>query len=88
MTPPNTCGADRTLIAGSSTWAPRDLFGARIRHGVGIARSGMRRPWSSLRIGWFGGEMSLPSKLLRKDALLLPISETEPRSARRSRGVS
>ena len=29
--------------------------------------------------------MSLPSKLLRNDALLLPVSEAKPRSARRSR---
>jgi hypothetical protein len=26
-------------------------------------------------MGWFGGEMSLPSKLLRNDALLLPVSD-------------
>jgi|GEM_PF-1904453 len=33
---------------------------------------------SGLRMGWFGGEMSLPSKLLRNDALLIPISEAKP----------
>ena len=32
--------------------------------------------------------MSLPSKLLRNDALLLLISEAKPRSARRSRAFS
>lgn len=32
--------------------------------------------------------MSLPSTLLRNDALLVPISEAEPRSARRSRAVA
>jgi hypothetical protein len=49
---------------------------------------GMRLPCSGLRMGWFGGEMSLPSKLLRNDALLVPISEAKPRSARRSRVLS
>jgi len=32
--------------------------------------------------------MGFPSKLLRNDALLPPISEAKPRSARRSRGAS
>jgi hypothetical protein len=31
--------------------------------------------------------MSLPSKLLRNDALLLLLSEAKPRRARRSRGL-
>ena len=46
---------------------------------------GMMRSWSGLRMWWFGVEMSLPSKLLRSEALLLPISEAKPRSAHRSR---
>jgi len=49
---------------------------------------GMRYPRSGLRMGWFGGEMSLPSKLLRNDALVPPISEAKPRSARRRRVLS
>jgi hypothetical protein len=44
----------------------------------------MKYPCSDLCMGWFGGEMSLPSKLLRNDTLLLPISEAKPRSARRN----
>jgi hypothetical protein len=42
----------------------------------------MRYSWTDLRMGRFGGEMSLPSKLLRNDALLLPIPEAKPRSVR------
>jgi hypothetical protein len=42
---------------------------------------GLRYPRSSLRMGRFGGEMSLPSKLLRNDALLRAVSEAKPRSA-------
>jgi len=49
--------------------------------------TGIRRACSSLRMGWLGGEMSLPPKLLRNDALLMPISEAKPRSPRRSRGL-
>jgi len=45
-------------------------------------------PWSDLRMGRFGGEMHLPSKLWRREALFEPFSEAKLRSVDCSRGLS
>jgi len=61
-----------------------------VRHPPGAFYESSRneRPGPDLRMGRFGGEMHLPSKLWRSEALLPPCSEAKPRSARQSRGLS